>query len=54
VDDYYLIHARVGYHLTDYGEIYMAVENVTGKEYEYLPGYPMAGTNWMLGTRVSF
>jgi iron complex outermembrane receptor protein len=54
VDDYYLIHARVGYRLTDYGELYMAVENVTGKEYEYLPGYPMPGTNWMLGTRVTF
>jgi outer membrane cobalamin receptor len=54
VDSYYLINARIGYRLEDHAELYLAVENLTNKSYEFLPGYPMPGINFRIGTNVSF
>ena len=36
------------------GEIYLAGENLTDADYEYLPGYPMPGATVMAGFRVAF
>jgi iron complex outermembrane receptor protein len=54
VGDYYLINVHVGYFVLEKSELYLAIENLTNKQYEFLPGYPMPGTNWMLGTHITF
>ncbi len=59
VDSYFLLNGRVGYtfnipssHLK--GEAFLAVENLTNTDYEYLPGYPMPGTTAMVGINLKF
>jgi outer membrane receptor protein involved in Fe transport len=59
VDSYFLVNAKLGYSLKALiadvdGEIYLAVENLTDTDYEYLPDYPMPGTTGMLGLRLVF
>jgi iron complex outermembrane receptor protein len=59
VDNYFLVNAKLGYSVQTLipgidGEIYLAVENLTDTDYEYLPGYPMPGTTGMLGFRLVF
>jgi len=54
VGDYYLINVHIGYFILEKSELYLAIENLTGKKYEFLPGYPMPRTNWMLGTHITF
>jgi outer membrane receptor protein involved in Fe transport len=36
------------------GEVYVAGENLTDKNYEYRPNYPMPGINGMLGVQLRF
>ncbi len=36
------------------GEFYVAAENVTDENYEFLPGYPMPGTTYFTGLRLKF
>ena len=36
------------------GELYLSVENLTDREYEHYPGYPMGGAMWYLGCKLRF
>jgi len=36
------------------GEIYVAIDNLTGQHYEYFPGYPLPGTMWYAGLKLKF
>jgi iron complex outermembrane receptor protein len=59
VDSYFLVNAKLAY-LFDLknwgmgGEVFVAGENLTDKNYEYLPGYPMPGINGMAGVQLRF
>ncbi|MEJ5365094.1 MAG: TonB-dependent receptor [Desulfosoma sp.] len=59
VDSYLLVNGKLSYRFpvpfwkAD-GTIYVAVENILDEDYEYLPGYPMPGTNVMVGAKVMF
>ncbi len=59
VDSYFLLNARLSYRFPlPYGKadgtVYVAVENILNEDYEYLPGYPMPGTNMMVGAKLMF
>ncbi len=59
VDSYFLLNGKVSYRFPlPYGKadgtIYVAVENILDEDYEYLPGYPMPGTNVMVGAKLTF
>ncbi len=59
VDSYFLLNGRFGYtfHIPSFpleGEAFLAIENLTNTDYEYLPGYPMPGTTAMLGINLKF
>ncbi len=53
VDSYFILNGRVSYKFS-MGEIFVAVENLTNEDYEYLPGYPMPGITWMVGGKFEF
>ena len=36
------------------GEVFVALENLTDRDYEYYPGYPMDGIMWYVGCRLKF
>ena len=36
------------------GEAFVALENLTDRDYEYYPGYPMDGIMWYVGCRLTF
>ena len=57
VDSYFLLNGKLSYAFSlgesgMKGEVFVAGENLTDADYEYLPDYPMPGINGMLG--VSF
>ncbi len=59
VDGYFLLNGKVGYELAMGGkwptmEVYVAGENLTDTDYEYLPGYPMPGATVMAGVGFEF
>jgi iron complex outermembrane receptor protein len=59
VDSYFLVNAKLGYLFAISawdlkGEIFIAGENLTDADYEYLSGYPMPGINGMLGVSFVF
>lgn len=59
VDSYFLVNGKLSYGFAMAGwgldgEIYLAGENLTDEDYEYLPGYPMPGATAMAGLRVAF
>ncbi|MFW6106143.1 MAG: TonB-dependent receptor, partial [Desulfovermiculus sp.] len=54
VDSYFLLNGKLSYgfaleHSGLEGELFVAGENLTDTDYEYLPDYPMPGINGMLG-----
>jgi len=54
VDSYFLANTKLSYNFTApsakcQAEIFLAGENITDEDYEYLPGYPMAGASVMAG-----
>jgi outer membrane receptor for ferrienterochelin and colicin len=57
IDSYYLINGKLSYAFnlftpTYQGKIFVAGENLTDEEYEYQPGYPMPGINFMVGLQL--
>ena len=36
------------------GEVFIALENLLDRDYEYYPGYPMDGILWYVGCRIKF
>lgn len=36
------------------GEVFVSLENLTDRKYEYYPGYPMGGIMWYLGCKLKF
>ncbi|ROQ93197.1 TonB-dependent receptor [Desulfosoma caldarium] len=59
VDAYVLLNGKLSYqfplsHTKAQGTVYVAVENILNEDYEYLPGYPMPGTNVMFGAKFTF
>lgn len=59
VDAYFLLNGKISYrfplpYAKADGTVYVAVENILDEDYEYLPGYPMPGTNVMLGAKLTF
>lgn len=59
IDGYFLLNGKVSYKLPfDFlpveASVYLAVENITDTDYEYLPGYPMPGRSFMGGIRCVF
>jgi len=57
LDAFTVVNARLSYPLAALGtagEIFMAVENLFDREYQYQPGYTMAGTGAQLGVSASF
>lgn len=57
VDDSFLLNAKLTYGFTATGnvewEMFVAGENLTDTDYEYLPGYPMPGVTGMIGIGFS-
>ncbi len=54
VDSYFLANAKLSYpffsnELIRKAEVFLAGENLTNTDYEYLPGYPMPGISAMIG-----
>ena len=53
-----LINARLSVPLESFspvaGELFVALENLADRNYEYYPGYPMDGIMWYVGTRIQF
>ena len=57
VDSFPVLNGRVGYALPTLGprgEIFVAVENLFDRDYEFRPGYPMPGASAQAGINVSF
>lgn len=58
LDDYLAVNTRLSLDLRALcpldGELYVAVENLTNRHYEYFPGYPMPGIMWYTGMKVKF
>ncbi|SHF17246.1 iron complex outermembrane recepter protein [Desulfacinum infernum DSM 9756] len=57
VGDYFLLNAKLStrWRIRDLqATAFVAVENITDVDYEYLPGYPMPGTNVMAGITMAF
>ena len=59
VDSYLLVNGKLSHEFLSHnsgadGEIYLAVENLTDADYEYYPGYPMAGTTGMIGVKFNY
>lgn len=57
LDAFTVVNARFSYPLGALGtsgEIFMAAENLFDREYQYQPGYTMAGTGVQLGVSASF
>jgi outer membrane cobalamin receptor len=59
VESYFILNGRLSYdfalaHKGFSGTIFLAGENLTDTDYEYLPGYPMAGINGMAGISLIF
>ena len=57
VDSFPVLNGRVGYALPALGprgEIFVAVENLFDRDYEFRPGYPMPGASAQAGINVSF
>jgi len=59
VSDYYLVNSKLTYRLTPknaplQSQVYLAGENLTDKNYEYLPGYPAPGITILGGVNLSF
>ena len=58
VGSYFLVNGRLAYAFSTpalgvRGEVFMAAENITDTDYEYLPGYPMPGATVMMGLRLT-
>jgi iron complex outermembrane receptor protein len=59
VSDYYLLNSKLTFRLTPkqskvQSHLYVAAENLTDKQYEYLPGYPAPGITIMGGAKLAF
>lgn len=59
IGSYFLVNGKVSYELPVKtqglgAELYVAVENLLNKSYEYAPGYPMPGTNAVVGATIRF
>lgn len=59
VDSYFILNSKLSYAFelapkTISGTVFVAGENITDTDYEYLPGYPMAGINGMAGVSLAF
>lgn len=59
VDSYFLVNGKLSYALVSEAqgfrsEVFVAIENLTDADYEYLPGYPTPGTTGMIGVNVTF
>jgi len=58
VDKYLVANAKVSLNLAAvsslHGEFYVAAENITAENYEFLPGYPMPGTTYSSGLKLKF
>lgn len=58
VGSFLVVNARLGYLLPPgYGkqsELFVAVQNLTDRNYQYRPGYPMPGINALAGVSVQF
>ena len=57
VDSYFLLNGKLSYGFAlgeskMNGEVFVAGENLTDADYEYLPDYPMPGINGMLGISI--
>ncbi len=59
-DSYVMVNAKLSYTLGRIGasrhgsQLFVAVENLTGADYEYKPGYPMPGATAMFGLTVDY
>jgi iron complex outermembrane recepter protein len=52
-----VVNARVGYKLPalgERGEVFLAAENLLDRQYEFRPGYPMAGRSFQVGLHANF
>ncbi len=58
VDSYLVANSKLSLDLALFsrlnGELYVAAENITDEEYEFLSGYPMPGTTYSSGMRLKF
>jgi outer membrane receptor protein involved in Fe transport len=59
VDSYFILNGKLSYDFALAqkglsGTVFVAGENITDTDYEYLPGYPMAGINGMAGISLIF
>ena len=60
VTDLFLLNAKLSYFfeyedaLLKEGEVFVALENITDRSYEYSPGYRMPGITWTVGLTLNF
>lgn len=53
-DDYFLLGGRIAQPVTEYGEVYLAMENIFDLDYESEYGFPAAGRSIWLGGKAVF
>lgn len=60
VTDLFLLNTKLSYFFEcdsvflEEGEVFLAVENLTDRSYEYSPGYRMPGITWSVGLTLNF
>ncbi len=58
IDGYFVANAKITLDIKTWtnipGELYVALENLTDQNYEFLPGYPMPGTSIFSGAHLKF
>lgn len=53
-DDYFLLGGRITQPVTEYGEIYLAMENILDLDYEPDYGFPAPGRTFWVGARATY
>lgn len=51
---YILLNARLSKDISDFGEIFLSIDNITDKRYEIYQNYPMPGRAITIGCRLKF
>ncbi|MDL2216187.1 TonB-dependent receptor plug domain-containing protein [Desulfovibrio sp. OttesenSCG-928-M14] len=60
VTDLFLMNAKLSYFFecdklfVEEGEVFVVLENITDRSYEYSPGYQMPGISWTIGITLNF
>jgi outer membrane receptor for ferrienterochelin and colicins len=54
VKSYFTAYTSICYNVTKFAEINLTVNNIFDRDYQEVEGYPMPGTNFLLGAKLKF